>query len=68
MSRVEHEQIKNIRKVARDLGEVFTDEQLEAMINECESSYFASVVNFLYYKFGVQLSSSASLFTWTLDI
>lgn len=35
---VKLEQIKNVRKVARDLGEVFTDEQLEAMINECEFS------------------------------
>lgn len=28
-------QIKNVRKVARDLGEPFTDEQLEAMITIC---------------------------------
>jgi hypothetical protein len=33
---MKHEQVKNIRKVARELGEVFTDEQLEAMITECE--------------------------------
>ncbi len=28
-------QLKNLRKVTRELGENITDEQLEAMIDEC---------------------------------
>lgn len=31
-----HEQVKNLRKVSRDIGKTFTDEQLEAMIHECD--------------------------------
>ncbi|XP_024366731.1 caltractin isoform X1 [Physcomitrium patens] len=28
--------VKNLRKVSRDIGKTFTDEQLEAMIHECD--------------------------------
>ncbi|KAG0620479.1 hypothetical protein M758_4G219100, partial [Ceratodon purpureus] len=42
--------IKNIRKVARELGEVFTDEQLEAMIEEFDKDEDGFVTKDEFYN------------------